>query len=112
MISTDTLLDDLIEDLTSELSVSDENFNSVLLTSKIKQAIREVKAERNYPEHYSDEIIQADLEKFYSTIRNIALYDYNQIGAEFQTSDTQSSNNRDWVDRNKLFSGVYPLAKI
>lgn len=102
---------ELIADLTTELEIADENFNSQLLLSKVRNALREVKRARKYPESYSDERIENDLQNYYSNIRNIALYDYNTIGMEFQESSSENSTSRTMSDRDKLFAGIIPLSK-
>ena len=56
-------------------------------------------------------MIDEDMAQFYSTIRDVALYDYNTVGAEFQTSHNENSVSRAWVDRDKLFNRVIPLAR-
>lgn len=77
------------------------------LSSKIKNAIREVRGKRNYPEHFTVAQIVADLNKHYSNIRELALYDYNQIGAEGQTSHNENGTNRSWKSRNDCLIGVF-----
>lgn len=105
------LKQDLVADLTTELG-GEETFNSSALTQKIINAIREVKQARKYPIYYTDEQKNADLYEFYSNIRNIALYDYNMIGAEFEESHSENSVSRSWVDRKSLFIGIIPLCKF
>lgn len=107
-----TLEYELLEDLTAELSETDENFKKSLIIQKIKNAIREVRKIRNYPKYYTESAIVEDLEKYYSSIRNIALFDYNKIGADFEESHSENSISRNWQDRNKLFSGIIPLSRI
>jgi hypothetical protein len=105
------LIASIIADLTTELSVTDANFNSDLLSAKVRSATREVKDTRKYPSSYTQAMIDEDMNQFYSSIRDIALYDYNTVGAEFQTSHNENSVSRTWVDRNKLFDRVLPLAR-
>lgn len=104
------LQEELIADLTIELE-KEPTFDSSVLTQKVINAIREVKKARKYPSYYTDEQIDKDLYEYYSNIRNIALYDFNKIGAEFEESHNENSINRNWVERNKLFNGVLPLAR-
>lgn len=104
------LQQELIADLTAELE-SESTFDSNKLTQKVVNAIREVKRARKYPAYYSDEQIDKDLYEFYPNIRNIALYDYNKIGGEFENSHNENSVNRSWTDRSKLFYGIIPLAR-
>lgn len=103
---------EIFADLSAELSVSDENFNKTLLLSKVRNAMREVKRARNYPKTYSDSQIEEDMYDYFSNIRNIALYDYNQIGGEFQESSSELSTSRVWMERNKLFSGICPFVRV
>lgn len=106
-----TFENDLLEDLTAELSETDPNFKEQLIIPKIKGAIREVRRARNYPKHYSESTIVEDLKNYYSNIRNIVLYDYNIIGAEFEESHSENSVSRSWKDRDKLFAGIIPLSR-
>lgn len=103
------LQEEIIADLTQELQ-GEPTFDSSKLTQKIVNAIREVKRARKYPSYYTQEQIDQDLYEYYSNIRNISLYDYNQIGAEFEGSHSENSVSRTWVDRNKLFGGILPLS--
>lgn len=104
---------EIITDLTTELMVTDGDlFNLPLLNSKVNNAVMEVKAARKYPKSYDDEKIDSDLVAFYSQIRNLALYDYNQSGAEGQTSFSGDGNNIHYVDRKEMFAQIIPLAVI
>lgn len=103
---------EIFADLSAELSVSDKNFSETLLLSKVRNAMREVKRARNYPKSYADEAIEQDLYDYFSNIRNIALYDYNQIGAEGQSSSGENGTSRSYVDRNKYFSGICPFVRV
>lgn len=106
-----SLQDELIADLSVELS-NQPTFSTSVITQKVINAIKEVKKARRYPAYYTDEQINADLHEYYANIRNIALYDFAQIGAPFQSSHNENSTNRSWTDRNKLFSGILPIARI
>lgn len=106
---------DIEQEIIAELSIElqgEPTFNADILAVKVKNAIREVRKARNYPKSYTEENIQQDLHDYFSNIRNIALYDYNQIGAEFQSSASENSVSRSWVDRDKLFDGVYAFVKV
>ena len=106
------LQEELIADLTTELK-NDEAFDLEILTAKVVGAIREVKLMRNYSAtSYTYDQIQEDLYNYYSIIKRVALYDYNQIGVEGQVSHNENSTNRTWEDRSKLFNGVHAFVKI
>lgn len=114
MSYTDNLADELFFDLQAELSSDEEggSFSESLLKQKIKSAIREVRDKRRYPLGYTDEIIAQDLDRYYSQIRNLALYDYNSIGFEGESQHGEDSIQRTMVDRNTLFAGIIPLATV
>lgn len=103
---------EVFSDLSAELSVSDENFNETLLLSKVRNAMREVKRARNYPKSYTDSQIEQDMYDYFSNIRNIALYDYNQIGNEGQSGGSENGTSRSYVDRNKYFAGICPFVRV
>lgn len=103
---------EIIEDLTIELR-DEPTFDAAVLKVKVKNAIREVRLKRNYAAtSYSEEQIEYDLLNYYSVIKNLALYDYNQIGAEFQSSHSENSVSRTWTDRDKLLSGVVAFVRV
>lgn len=106
-----TIQDELIADLTLELQ-NEPTFNADVLTQKVVNAIREVKKARKYPAYYTEEQITKDLYDFYSNARNIALYDYNKMGAEFELSHNENSVSRSFVDRNSLFSGIVAISRF
>ena len=109
-ISVD-LQSELIADLTLELQKED-GFDSEILTQKVINAIREVRQERRYPSYYTDERIKKDLYSYYSTIRKIALYDYNLVGAEGQSAHSENGTSRTYFERAKQFVGVIPIARV
>nr|WP_297001915.1 hypothetical protein [Prevotella sp.] len=114
MSYTDNLADELFFDLQVELSNDEEggSFSEPLLKQKIKSAIREVRDKRRYPLGYTDGMIAQDLDRYYSQIRSLALYDYNSIGFEGESQHSEDSIQRTMVDRKTLFAGIIPLATV
>ena len=106
------LLYEILEELTHELN-SDPAFKESVLKSKVVTAIRDVKLKRNYKAtSYTEKQIEEDLYDYYSVIKKVALYDYNQIGAEFQSSHNENSTSRTWIERDKLFNDVPAFVKV
>ena len=105
------LKEDVISSLKTELEITEgAGFNESLLRAKVDNAYREVQTARRYPTSYTDAAKERDMERFYSQVRAIALYDYNQIGAEGQISFSEDGASIRYVDRDKLFQGVLPIA--
>lgn len=104
---------ELFEDLYSELEIEDDDdTSSKQLKAKIKNAIREVKRLRRYPNSYTEDEIASDLSDHYSNIHDLALYDYNQIGAEGQTSHNENGTSRTWKSRSDCLIGVVSMCKV
>lgn len=101
----ESLIKEILEDLTIELELEKAS-DVAILSSKVKNAYREVKRVRNYQPSHSQEFIDSDMENFYSNIRDLALYDYNQVGAEFQSNHSENGYNRSWIDRKECMSGI------
>lgn len=98
-------------DIFTELKVELENqptYNEDLVKVKINNAIREVRALRNYKAtNYTESEIEVDLEEnYYQTIKNLALYDFSQVGAPFETTHAENSINRTWCNREKITANV------
>ena len=111
-MTLDELQEEIVADLTTELQ-GDDDFNASILAVKVKNAIKEIKSARMYPSSYTDEKIIKDLsDNYYSSIINLARYDYNQVGAEGQSAYSEGDTSRTWVDRNSLFNGIAPFVKI
>ena len=114
-------LNDLKEEILTELitQLEDEvGFKEEIVQSKLNIAFREVLQARTmkfggrYPSSMSEEEQYNDLSQFTSHIFNLALFDYNTIGIEFQTSSTENSTTRTYRDRDRLFNGIVPLSRL
>lgn len=100
------LQNQIVDELTTELS-DDEAFNSDILEIKVRNAMREVKRKRNYPASYTVEMIEADLEDYYDVIHDLALFEYNKVGAEGQSLHSEDDVQRSWVSKDDLLKGVH-----
>lgn len=99
------LIKEILEDLKTELGLKEAS-DVAVLTSKVKNAYREVKRTRNYQSFHTQEFVDNDMENFYSNIRELALYDFNQVGVEGQVSHNSNGTSRTWKDRKECLSGI------
>nr|DAM32849.1 MAG TPA: Protein of unknown function (DUF3199) [Bacteriophage sp.] len=83
-----------------------------LLEQLISQAEADIRAKRMYPESYTEEKIATDIEKFQSVVVNLVVYDRSQAGENFMASYSENGVSRTWRDREDLFVGVFPFAKV
>ena len=111
------LREDILSDLIAQLH-NEAGYDLAVVESKLDNAMRSVTQIRcklyggRYPKTFSDERAANDLAQFRSHIFELALFDYNTIGIEFQTSSTELSTTRTYRDRDRLFNGIMPLARI
>lgn len=107
------LLKELQKDLETEL-VSEIHTDSdrALLSSKIKGAYMAVRRKRNYQVHHAQAFIDSDMYTMYDIIRELAMYDYNQIGAEGQSSDSDNGHSRTWIPRSGILIQVIPFVTV
>lgn len=109
----DKLLAELLEDISTDIGLNNSDDAKMrILSSKIKNAIREVKKQRNYQKHHTEDFIVSDLNDLYSNIRALALYDWNKRGVEGQSSHSSNGTSRGYEDRAKCFNGIIPFADI
>lgn len=105
----DTVTND--DETTSDVVVFDNKEDNPIIEQLITQATEDVKAKRNYPDSYTEEMISEDLKKYQSVIVNLAVYDHSQAGEAFMASYGENGVSRTWKDRDSLFVGVFPFAK-
>lgn len=107
------LQEEIVAELTIELQ-NEPTFNADIINIKIKDAIREVKNRRNYQAtSYTDEEIEKDLyNNYYSVVKNLALYDFAQIGGYFESSHSENSISRNWVSRDDILRCVHAFVQV
>ena len=105
----DTVTND--DETTSDVVVFDNKEDNLIIEQLIKQATEDVKAKRNYPDGYTEEMITEDLKKYQSVIVNLVVYDHSQAGEAFMASYGENGVSRTWKDRDSLFAGVFPFVK-
>ena len=95
VLTEETLINEILSELKIELEVESEQ-DILLLQSKIKGAVREVKQKRNY----------------FSNIKNLAMYDYGMIGGEFQKSNSDNGISVSMESRDSIFAGIVSIAQV
>lgn len=114
-MSKEDMLTEIFNTLKTEIEADQsqaELVNDTLLHIKIEGAYRDVERARNYPSTYSAERIEADMLRYYSNIQDLARYDYNKLGAEGLSTYRGDGASLLFMDRNKCFSGVYPISRL
>jgi hypothetical protein len=106
----DTITND--DETTSDVVVFDNKEDNPIIEQLIKQATEDVKNRRNYPDSYTEEMITEDLKQFEGVIVNLVVYDNSQAGEAFMASYGENGVSRTWRDRDSLFVGVFPFAKV
>lgn len=82
-----------------------------LIEQLLEQARNEIIEKRNYPETYTQDQIDRDVQKFENVMVNLAVYDRSQAGEAYMASFSENGVSRTWKDRESLFVGVFPFVK-
>lgn len=107
------LLKELQTDMEAELvSELQNDSDKALLSSKIKGAYLAVKRNRNYQKHHTEEFIDSDMSSMYDIIKELAMYDWNHVGAEGETSHNENGINRTWNPRMNILGGIIPFVTV
>lgn len=104
-----SVLDKVVIRLGKCVTESEKEF---LLPILIETAINDVKNERNYPDTYTEDMMEADLKKYENIIISLVMYDYNTQGAEFQSYMSENSINRGYRTRDSILKDVIPFVGI
>lgn len=107
-----TVADMVISELTTLYS-DQPTFNADKLKVVVSNVVAEVKSARNYEKAgYDDLQIDADLMRYKANIKNLAEYDFSHFGAPHETSHSENSVSRTWIERNKLFAGIVAITPL
>lgn len=109
----DSFVDEIKSELEKELASEIKNDSDrAILSSKIAGAYRAVKRKRNYQSHHTEDFINEDMENLYDIVKELALYDYNMVGAEGETNHSENGISRTWRSRDEILRQVIPFAKV
>lgn len=106
-------LNDLVQSVYDQLLIDiapTRTGEDAILLIKTNNAYREIVRARRYPSTYSDAMIASDMQRYFTEIYNLAMYDFNMRGAEGQTIITENGEYRSFVKRVDLLKGVVPIA--
>ena len=110
--SVEEMREEIIADLTIEFQAH-PTFSEDVLAIKVDDAIAEVRERRHYENtSMSEDRIEADLLNFARNIKNLARFDYHQIGAFGESYHYEGGTNRTWVAREKFLDGVTAFARL
>ena len=99
--------------LTAELQITDPDFNADLLAVKVENVLDEAQTIRGYGKvGYSEAMIIADMSDGVPVFLSVSRFDYNQTGAEGQTKYSADGESITYMNREKLWYGWLPLARM
>ena len=112
-VNTSVFENELNTNLAIDLAANGETVDANVLAVKVNSVVKELLFIKNYAAtSMTDAQIEADIERYYPQCMSVARYDYNMIGAEGETQHSENGISRHYVDRQKLWSGVIPFAKV
>ena len=107
------LREEIIAELTVELS-GEPTFKEEILKIKVNDAYRKVRARKAYHHtSFTEEQIEKHLyENHFQDIKNVALYNFNMIGAEFQKSHNENNISRSFLKEDEVMSNITAFVGI
>ena len=107
----------LREEIIAELTVQLQNeptFNAEILKIKVNDAYRKVRSRKHYENtSYSVEQIESDLyEKHFQDIKDVALYNFVIMGADFQKTHNENGINRTFRTEDEILGNICAFVKI
>ena len=102
----------LIGQLTPYLRKTDKTFDEELLASIVDGVLTDARQYRRYPSTYPEETVLSDMATGLGTFRRVALFRYNKIGVENETSHTEGEVSRKFIDDGKEWAGWLPLGGV
>ena len=107
-------MDELKTEITTILTqyLNDDAPSYQVMSVFSDRAMLAFKEYRNYPLSWTDEKILADMNRHKSCIADLALYEYIQQGAEFQSMHIESGLYRMWQSEGSIYTHhrVVPFA--
>ncbi len=107
------LKDEIIAELTVELQ-NQPTFNAEILAIKVSDSYRKIRRRKCYENTlYTEEQIEKDLhDKHYQDIKDVALYNFAMMGAEFQISHSENNISRTWRTEDEVMGNIVAYVGI
>lgn len=84
-----------------------------LIEELIEKATIDIAKNRNYPERFTEEMRNEDIEKNYlGTLMDLVLFDYYADGMDYETNHSENGVNRTMIKRESIVGDVTPFARI
>ena len=107
------LLDSIAEELNIELA-SQPTYSAEIVALKVKDAYRKVRARRCYENttKKESEIIDDLNNRYFQDIKDVALFNFAQIGAPFQKSHNENGVVRAWRTEDNILGNIDAYIKV
>lgn len=107
------LKNEIFEQLKNRLS-DEPTFKDAILRDIVDDAYRKVRSRKEYQNtSFTEEQIEKHLyEKHYQDIKDVALYNFNLIGAEGQTSHSENNVSRSWRTEDEILGNICAFVGI
>lgn len=108
----ENMINEIVASLKRDLE-KEPDFDEEVLFDKVSDAVRDVRLRRNYGATTFDNAkIEADLENYYTVIKNLAAYDYIKRGADYESSHSEGDVARKWDNRDDILRSVHAFVQV
>lgn len=105
------LIQAVYDQLMLDINPTREGESDALLI-KVENAAKAIRNLRRYPSTMDETAIAADMAHYFAQIYDLAMYDFNQRGAEGQSVVQENGEYRSFHHRLDMIKGVYPFAVL
>ena len=108
---------DLKQEVFDELKIELQNeptFTDEVLELKVKDAYRKVRSRKQYQNTlFTEEMIEKHMYTcHFQDVKDIALYNFNKIGAEGQSSHSENNVSRSWRSEDEVLGNICAFVGI
>ena len=89
-----------------------DDYDEALLSILIDKALSNIKKIRNYPNNYTEAMINTDIESYEYQILDIVIKMFNIRGAEGETQRSENSTSHVFASENSFYKDIKPIAKV
>lgn len=101
-----------VDSETGDITVTADAKTAVILHGIVAKAMIDCKRRRNYPGTYTEDMVAADEVGLESTAIDLAIYDYNKMGAEGESSHNENGTYRSYDTRQSILRQILPITRV
>ena len=101
-----------VDSETEEITVTADAKTAVILHGIVAKAMIDCRKRRGYPGTYTEDMVATDEVNLESTAIDLAIYDYNKMGAEGESTHNENGTYRSYDTRQSILRQILPITRV